>query len=148
MITITQNNVTVMAINRDALFEELAAAGIPRPVLFHCTQEPFELLMQYPDGTNVGPILTVINAHDASQLSAGQLVEAQAAVIGSGAEDEARAIPDFVGWTPAEAQAWVQANVTDLPTAKVVLVKMAGMVAAINARVFPRVRAERQLSGE
>ena len=148
MITITQINVTVTAINRDGLFEELAAAGLPRPVLFHCTRQPFELLMQYPDGTDLGSILTVINAHDASQLSTGQLLEAQAAAIESGAEDEAQAIPDFVGWTPAEAQAWVQTNVTDLPTAKVVLVKMAGMVAAINARVFPRVRAERQLSGE
>lgn len=73
-----------------------------------------------------------------------ELLENQISV---GADDEARTIPDFVGWTPAEAQAWVQTNVTDLATAKTTLVKMAGMIAAINARVFPRIRAEQQLGG-
>jgi len=147
-VTITQEALTINAVNPGRLAEDLAAAGLPLPIWLRRTVTPFTFYAEFPDGTDPAALLAVLNAHDAGLPSTEQAIARQAAVIDNGAEDEARAIPDFVGWTPAEAQAWVQANVTDLPTAKTALTKLVAMVAAINARVFPHVRAERQLSGE
>lgn len=145
-VIITEQDALVTRVNHRRLIEECLAAGLPEPIVQH--SGPGEYRAEFPDGTDRAAAIAVLQAHDASLQSAEEILQQAAQAIGSGADDEARAIPDFVGWTPAEAQAWVQANVTDLPTARTALVKLAGMVAAINARVFPRIRAERQVGGE
>lgn len=77
-------------------------------------------------------------AHDASVLTLNQRV----IEILEEADVDARTIPDFMTWTPAEAATWIDTTVTDLATAKMVLRKMAQDIAVLNAKVFAHIRAE------
>ena len=49
-------------------------------------------------------------------------------------------IPNWADWTPAEAEAWIDANVTDLASAKVALGKMAYAIMVLADKVFPNRR--------
>jgi hypothetical protein len=90
-----------------------------------------------------GIVFSVLGAHNPDVPSSDDVRASEVASIAAGADTEARSVPDFMGWTPAQAEQWVTNNVTDLPTAKLALRKMAMNIAALNARVFPHIRAEK-----
>lgn len=49
----------------------------------------------------------------------------------------AAGVPGWATWTEAEATAWIDANVTDLASAKVALTAMARLIVALRNRAWP-----------
>lgn len=68
---------------------------------------------------------------------AQQTTQAQTAVVKASAKTAAAAIPNWATWNEAQTTAWIDANVTDLASAKTVLRAMARMVIALRNDVFP-----------
>lgn len=52
------------------------------------------------------------------------------------AKESAKNIPGWVTWTSATAVNYIEKNVTDLPSAKIVLKAMAKLIVALRDRVF------------
>ena len=139
MFTIDQNDAGLARCNIDLLAEELAFAGLPGPVLYRHDLAAGTMQITFDaDPSLYGPALAVVQAHDPDGLSSEQAITLAAAAVDS--EAEARTTPDFMGWTPDEAEAWVVSNVVDLPGTALALRQMARDLAALNGKVFPRLR--------
>jgi len=53
------------------------------------------------------------------------------------AETDIENIPGWASWTEAQAVAWIEANVTDLASAKAALTAMARLLVALRNKQFP-----------
>ena len=86
------------------------------------------------DGFDEMAALTaLIDAHDASGLTADQRVIQVAATSG----DQAAVIPGWATWNEQTAIDYITNNVTDLASAKVVLTAMARMIVALRNAQWP-----------
>lgn len=84
----------------------------------------------------------VLSLHDPAQLSDVELRKLRADIIYLEADEAARQVPTFITMTVEDAQAWVDANVTDTASLIAAMRKVAKNLAALNSKVFPQVRAE------
>lgn len=55
---------------------------------------------------------------------------------GDTAKDDVQHIPGWSTWTAAQAEAWINTNVTDLASARVALVAMAKMIVYLRNRIW------------
>jgi len=74
-----------------------------------------------PNQTTLDAIQAVITAHDPSDLSDTEIKDE----LAEESREDFLSMPDWATWTAAEASAYIETNVTDLASAKVVLQKLA-----------------------
>lgn len=67
-----------------------------------------------------------------AQSESDQLVSVQ-----SGAKSQAENIPNWAGWSEDQSVDYITANVTDLDSARVVLIAMAKMIVALRNQQWP-----------
>jgi len=72
-----------------------------------------------------------------ADLATAQDVETAQDIIKAGAKAQASAIPNWASWTEIQATDYVDNNVTDLASAKVVLRAMARMMIALRNERWP-----------
>lgn len=75
----------------------------------------------------------VLSTHDPDELSERQ----RQTVIAEEAPERARAIPGWATWDEAQAVAYIENNVKDLASAKIVLVAMARLLVALRDAQWP-----------
>ena len=121
--------------------EWIIGEGDERRCLLYLVGNDQSVKLTVPDGSDVLVIEVIINAHDSAVLTAGELlqIDIEAALDGfknlpnyatwTPAEAETH-VTDAVlnGWTVAEANAWIDTNVTDMASAKTALKQIAGAV--------------------
>ena len=78
-------------------------------------------IIEEPDQATLDAIQAVITAHDPSDLSTSEVKDEAATT----SLDEFATMPNWATWTAQEASDYIDTNVTDLASAKVVLQKMA-----------------------
>jgi|WetSurMetagenome_2_1015567.scaffolds.fasta_scaffold700030_1 hypothetical protein len=117
-------------LNVTKLFRELAAAGLPVVGVDANGKIDYS---QPLDGAQMAVQMTVLANHDPVDYI--QQREAAAAVA-------AKSIPSWATWTDQQAQDYINANVTTLAQAKVVLVALARMVVALRDHTWPEFRGE------
>ena len=78
-------------------------------------------------------IQAVIDAHDKTGTTSGQSISA----VQAGAKAEVQAIPNYATWTTSQANSYIETNVTDLASSKVVLKALANMVIAMRNELYP-----------
>ena len=76
---------------------------------------------------------SVLDAHDPDVLTPAQEALEQARL----APERARAIPGWATWDEAQAVAYIENNVKDLPSAKIALVAMARLLVALRDAQWP-----------
>ena len=81
-----------------------------------------------PSQDDLDTAQAVIDAHDATDYEA--IRQAQA-------DTDAANIPGWASWTEAEATAWVDANVSNIASAKTALKAMARMIVALCNKQWP-----------
>jgi len=74
-----------------------------------------------PDQTTLDAIQAAITAHDPEGQTDAEIAEEIAVT----AKTDFSSMPDWATWTATEASDWIETNVTDLASAKLVLQKMA-----------------------
>lgn len=89
--------------------------------------------IQCPPDTLQSTIQGIIDLHDGTVLSEDQKQEA----IRDGAKTIAANIPNYATWSESEAESWINANVTDLASAKQVLVGLMKMTFALRNKQWP-----------
>ncbi len=85
-------------------------------------------------------IQAIIDAHEPDPL---YFAEDRARQRREGAEGNAAAIPGWATWTADESVAWIDANVTDLASAKQALRAMARMIVAMRDQMWPELERKR-----
>ncbi len=70
-------------------------------------------------------------------LAASQQVQADIDIVQSNAKTQAANIPNWATWTETETLAYIDTNVTDLASAKVVIRAMARMIIALRNQEWP-----------
>ncbi len=84
---------------------------------------------------------SVIEAHDAAELTAEQQAALDAAAREAAAASTAAAIPGWATWDEDTTLTWLDTNVTDLASAKVALKAMARMLVALRDKNWPHLAA-------
>lgn len=74
-------------------------------------------------------------------VEVGIAVEETAKAIEDGAETAFTNIPDWATWTEQEAVDYITNNVTDLASAKVVMIRMARAILILADKTFPKRRS-------
>lgn len=82
----------------------------------------------------------VVEAHDPDNLTPDQLAAAKVEATAAEADAQSVAIPGWASWTEQRAINYITANVTDLASAKVVLVAMARMLVALRNKTWPHLQ--------
>jgi len=86
-------------------------------------------------------ISQVIAQHDPTIKTEEQIADERKVAAKAGAENIAAAIPGWAHWTETEVLAYIDGNVTDLASAKVVLKALARMVVALRNAEWPHLEA-------
>lgn len=86
-------------------------------------------------------IRDVIAAHDPSILTQSQIIEAAIAAVQSAAPAVAESIPGWARWTEQQAIDYITASVTDLASARTVLIAMARLLIALRNAQWPWLEA-------
>lgn len=124
-----------VAMGADAVIGPIFAGGI--------TKRPgyVDILLTVELGEETDPTLdtataaaqAVLDAHDPDVLTDAQ----QAAAREARAETDAANIPGWARWTETEVLDYIDTNVTDLASAKVVLTAMARLLVALRNKQWP-----------
>ena len=83
----------------------------------------------------------IIATHDPDALTDDQLAAAKIEATLAEADTQSAAIPGWATWTEQQALDYITANVTDLASAKVVLLAMARMLVALRNKTWPGLQA-------
>lgn len=135
--------VTIPAINFARLNLDLETA-FPARIRGVTYDVAFALITVYAEslsGEEQATVAALIAAHDPDNLTPDQLAAAATEAVASAAEGQVRAIPNWATWTEAQTVNYITANVTDLASAKVVLVAMARMLVALRNKSWPNLQA-------
>jgi hypothetical protein len=84
---------------------------------------------------------TIVDTHDPDALTADQILAAATAAIEAAAPERVAAIPGWARWTEQQTVDYLTANVTDLASAKQVLIAMARMLIALRNAQWPHLEA-------
>lgn len=125
--------------NLELLREELRAAFGDEIAGTSRTPEAFYIVVEDAAPGDIGEQMqAVIDAHDPAQLTAQQAALAAAET----APERAQAIPGWALWDEAQAVDYIDTNVTDLASAKTVLVAMARLLVAQRDALWPGLGVE------
>lgn len=91
-----------------------------------------------PDSFEQTTYDALLAAHNPALLTSEQ----EAELIEASAIDRASAIPGYATWNEAEALAYIEANVTDLDSAKAVMSALARMIIAVRDQLWPHLTLE------
>jgi len=94
-----------------------------------------------PTQAEQAALQTVVDTHDPEALTAAQQAAIDAAAREAAANDAAATIPGWATWDEATTLAWLDANVTDLASAKVAIKAMARMLLALRDKNWPHLAA-------
>ena len=128
-----------VAINTSLLMQELAQA-LPARTVSLAVREGVVSVRVDDDATDadINSIYAIVEAHDPAELTALQAAEA----IATTAPDRARNVPGWAAWGEQQAIDYIDANVTDLASAKTVLVGMARLLVALRDAQWPTLSVE------
>lgn len=127
----------VKRVNIEALHEQLAAAY---PCVIGLSSGPGGVRLHLTDDATDVDLVEIdafVEAHDPAAQSETQIARARAAQVKAGAKTAARNIPNWATWDRERALSHIQDNVTDLASAKQLLLKMAEMLVAIRNELWP-----------
>lgn len=129
--------IALARVNLEGLHDEISAA---LGAVFHgLASHPLRAVVDASAPPNVdAQIDALAAAHDPDALTARQAALAAAA----DADQRARAVPGWALWSEQQAVEYLQADVTDLASAKVALVAMARVLVALRDAQWPALRAE------
>lgn len=101
-----------------------------------CVDGYEESLLIWLDGGTAKPSVQEMN--DGWVLVQSDMAEQDAIdAVQAGAKDEIEDLPGWVSWDCATATSWIDANVTDLTSAKNAMMKMACMIIALRNAIYP-----------
>lgn len=123
MITLTKTK----PINIKFLSQELDSAGYGI-VTIEIIQDNIYIDL---DPIHQSSVQTIVDNHDASQLTVLQQISARHKEIRQNALVAVSDVPDYFRWTPQEGIDFIDTNVTDLPSAIVVLKGMWRMLCVL-----------------
>jgi len=90
-----------------------------------------------PTQAEIDTAHAIVNAHNASELTPEQEAAKRAVSVAAAAEGQVAAIPGWAHWTEQQVISYITANVTDLASAKTVLIAMARMMVALRNAQWP-----------
>ena len=85
-----------------------------------------------PDGQDLADLDTVLDSHNAAELSTAQVI----ANVSDSAKSEAATIPGWATWTAQQATDWLTTNIADAET-RTALIAMAQMLIALRNQRWP-----------
>lgn len=94
-------------------------------------------LLRQPTPAEQTLIAETLAAHDPASKTPEQIAAEQAAAVEAAADTQAANIPGWATWDEATALAYITNNVTDLASAKVVLLAMARLLVALRNKTWP-----------
>lgn len=119
-----------MAINCMKLHRELAAAGLP--VVGVCENGRIDWSRELSE-SEAAQAKAITAAHDPTDHIAARKAAAESA---------AAAVPNWSTWTAEKAEEYINANVTTLAGARVVLAAMAKLLVALRDEAWPELAGE------
>lgn len=86
------------------------------------------------------PEATAQDEIDAEAIKAAHDPTDYEAIVKAGADAQAANIPGWASWTEQETLDWIEANVTDLASAKQALKAMSRMIVALRNKTWPELQ--------
>lgn len=93
-----------------------------------------------PTQQEIDAVAQIIDDHDYTQLTASQIAEIAENQVSTSADTLAANIPGWATWTEQETLDYITNNVTDLASAKVVLLAMARLLVALRNKTWPNLQ--------
>lgn len=128
----------VASVNIELLVEELQTAFPSAEVSVSYLSDGLLKITLMGVSADEGAITAVVDAHDPDALTAGQAALAASA----DADTRAKAIPGWAQWDEQQAIDYINETVTDLASAKTVLVAMARLLVAQRDALWPGLGVE------
>ncbi len=97
-------------------------------------------LLREPTAAEQDQIAAALAAHDPTSKTPAQLEAEHVAAVAAAADTNAANIPGWAHWTEKQTVDYITANVTDLASARTVLIAMARMMVALRNKNWPRLQ--------
>ena len=110
------------------LHRELKAASLDIEGLADMLPQVAVDFIGTPSQADLDTAQAIIDAHDATDYEA---------IVKAGADAQAANIPGWATWTEQESLDWIEANVTNLASAKTVLLAMSRLLVALRNKQWP-----------